>query len=116
MRGALEPNAKRACGLVQVQGMACSMHATTQVEQGQHKSTKSSTSMYKIARYARNARDRREGGQVQPNACVFKHLADSCANRISRREYGTYEVKDHDLEQDLQEEVLRIQVRKHRDV
>ena len=48
---------------------------------------------------------------------VFSSIwQNSCANKVSRREYGTYEVKDHDLEQDLQEEDLRNQVRKHRDV
>ena len=49
-----------------------------------------------------------KNGQVQPNACVCKHLTESSANSISRMEFGTYEVKDHDLEQDLQEEVLGI--------
>ena len=99
-----------------MQGTAYIAYAATQVEHKQYKSTKPGASMYKIARYTRNARDQGKSGQVQPNACDFKHLAESCANRISRREYGTYEVKDHDLEQDLQEEDLRNQVRKHRDV
>ena len=66
--------------------------------------------------YARNASSQHKIGQVCQTPVFSSIWQIRARSWTSRREYGTYEVKDHDLEQDLQGEVLEIQVQKHRDV